>query len=132
MNIRQLLILLIALTFAALGSMGAFAVFQSKDNTIEVRSVTEGVMPSALASVELMSQLKDVQIATLAMVFAKEQSEVTQTLGVLAAAFRVTPNRFKGVRPCLAPMPTAVWINPPKPEVQTNTQHCTVNLRRRV
>ena len=65
MNIRQLLILLIALTFAALGTMGAFAVFQSKDSTIEVRSVTEGVMPSALASVELMSQLKDVQIATL-------------------------------------------------------------------
>lgn len=84
MNIRQRLILLIALTFAALGSIGAFAVFQSKDSTIEVRSVTEGVVPSALASVELMSQLKDVQIATLAMVSAKEQSEVTQTLEALA------------------------------------------------
>ena len=46
----------------------------------------------------------------------------------LDAAFRATPNRFKGVNPCLAPMPTAVWINPPTSEVQTNTQHCTVNL----
>lgn len=85
MNIRQRLILLIALTFAALGSIGAFAVFQAKDSAIEVRSVTEGVVPSALASVELMSQLKDVQIATLAMVSAKEQSEVTQALAALAA-----------------------------------------------
>lgn len=88
MNIRQRLILLIALTFAALGSIGAFAVFQSKDSTLEVRSVTEGVVPSALASVELMSQLKDVQIATLAMVSAKEQSEVTQTLEALAGKKR--------------------------------------------
>ncbi len=46
----------------------------------------------------------------------------------LDAAFLATPNRFKGIKPCLAPMPTAVWINPPTPEVQTNTQHCTVNL----
>ena len=44
------------------------------------------------------------------------------------AAFRATPNRFKGINPCLAPMPTAVWINPPQQEVPTNTQHCTVNL----
>lgn len=84
MTIRQRLVLLIALTFAALVSIGGFAVFQSKDSTREVRSVTEGVVPSALASVELMSQLKDVQIATLAMVSAKEPSEVTQTLEVLA------------------------------------------------
>jgi hypothetical protein len=46
----------------------------------------------------------------------------------LDAAFLATPNRFKGINPCLAPMPTAVWINPPTPEVQTNTQHRTVNL----
>ncbi len=45
----------------------------------------------------------------------------------LDAAFQATPNRFKGINPCLAPMPTAVWINPPSQEVQTNTQHCTVN-----
>ena len=85
MNIRQRLILLIVLTFAALAFIGGFAVFQSKDSSTEVRSVTEGVVPSALASVELMSQLKDVQIATLAMVSAKEQTEVTQTQGALAS-----------------------------------------------
>jgi putative transposase len=31
----------------------------------------------------------------------------------LDAAFSATPNRFKGIRPCLKPMPTAAWINPP-------------------
>jgi transposase InsO family protein len=31
----------------------------------------------------------------------------------LDAAFLATPNRFKGRRPLLSPMPTAAWINPP-------------------
>ena len=44
------------------------------------------------------------------------------------AAFQATPNRFKGISPCLAPMPTAAWINPPSQKVPTTTQHCTVNL----
>ena len=30
----------------------------------------------------------------------------------LNAAFDATPHRFKGVRPCLKPMPTAAWIKP--------------------
>jgi two-component system chemotaxis sensor kinase CheA len=85
MTIRQRLILLIALTFGALACIGGFAVFQSKDSASEVRSVTEGVVPSALASVELMSQLKDVQIAALAMVSAKERTEVEQSQAVLAS-----------------------------------------------
>ena len=31
----------------------------------------------------------------------------------LDAAFNAMPNRFKGVRPCQKPLPSAVWINPP-------------------
>ena len=48
----------------------------------------------------------------------------------LDAAFLATPKRFKGVRPCLKPMPTAAWINPPSKEYQApdKTQPCTVNL----
>ena len=48
----------------------------------------------------------------------------------LNAAFAATPNRFKGIRPCLKPMPTAAWINPP-PEQRMTTetaQACAVNL----
>ena len=73
------MIFLIALTFFALAFIGGFAVFQSRDSSTEVKTVTEGVVPSSLASVELMSQLKDVQIATLAMVSAKETNEVGET-----------------------------------------------------
>jgi len=36
----------------------------------------------------------------------------------LDAAFLANPNRFKGRRPQLAPMPTAAWINPPPKEKQ--------------
>ena len=48
----------------------------------------------------------------------------------LDAAFLATPKRFKGMRPCLKPMPTAAWINPPPKENQApdKTQTCTVNL----
>jgi len=40
--------------------------------------VTEGVVPSSLKSVELMGQLKDVQIATLAMVSAPDKAAIAQ------------------------------------------------------
>jgi putative transposase len=48
----------------------------------------------------------------------------------LDTAFLATPNRFKGMRPCLKPMPIAAWINPPQKENQTpeKTKTCAVNL----
>ena len=39
----------------------------------------------------------------------------------LDAAFAAHPNRFKHQRPVLAPMPTAVWINPPPKESHHHT-----------
>jgi two-component system chemotaxis sensor kinase CheA len=84
MNIRQRITLLIALTFAALTFIGGFAVLQSTGSSREVKTVTEGVVPSALKSVELMAQLKDVQIATLAMVAATDKTMVEQTHAALA------------------------------------------------
>ncbi len=79
MNIRQRILLLIALSFAALLFTGGFAVYQSRSSSAEVKSVTEGVVPSTLKSVELMGQLKDVQIAALAMVSAPDAAAVAQT-----------------------------------------------------
>jgi len=48
----------------------------------------------------------------------------------LDAAFIATPKRFKGIRPCLKPMPTAAWINPPSKEnhAPEKTPNCAVNL----
>jgi two-component system chemotaxis sensor kinase CheA len=78
MNIRQRILLLIALSFVALLFTGGFAVFQNTSSSKEVKSVTEGVVPSSLKSVELMGQLKDVQIAALAMVSAPDKAAIAQ------------------------------------------------------
>ena len=79
MNIRQRILLLIALSFAALIFTGGFAVFQNTSSSKEVKMVTEGVVPSSLKSVALMGQLKDVQIATLAMVNAPDKEAIAKT-----------------------------------------------------
>lgn len=84
MNIRQRIVLLITLTFLALSSIGAFAVLQSHGSASEVRSVTEGVVPSAMHSVELQGQLKDVQMAAMSMVAAPDEQTVARTRDELA------------------------------------------------
>ncbi|MEY2844428.1 MAG: hypothetical protein RI920_2465 [Pseudomonadota bacterium] len=47
----------------------------------------------------------------------------------LDAAFRATPNRFKGCRPTPHELPTAAWINPPASarDSTTTIDPCTVN-----
>ncbi|MBS1170584.1 MAG: four helix bundle sensory module for signal transduction family protein, partial [Burkholderiaceae bacterium] len=48
MNIRHRITLLVAITFTALVSIGGYAIWQSRNSANEVRTVTEGVVPSAL------------------------------------------------------------------------------------
>ena len=45
--------------------------------------------------------------------YGQAQAMLATRQATLDAAFSATPNRFKGVRPCQKPLPTAVWINPP-------------------
>ena len=45
--------------------------------------------------------------------YGKAQALLATRQATLDAAFSATPNRFKGIRPCQKPLPTAVWINPP-------------------
>ena len=58
---------------------------------------------------------------------AEQLRMVRQT--ALDAAFRATPNRFKGRRPQPPALPTAAWINPPLSEINTpkSIQPCAVN-----
>lgn len=85
MNIKQRIVLLVALVFAALAVIGGFAVLQAKSNSRQVKQVTEGVVPSTIKSVELMAQLKDVQIATLSMIAAPNEDMVRKSLDELNA-----------------------------------------------
>ena len=85
MTIRQRMTLLIILTFLAISSIGGYAVFQSRGSAAAVKQVTEGVVPSALASADLVSQLKEVQLATLALVFEPDPKLVAQSRDKLTA-----------------------------------------------
>jgi two-component system, chemotaxis family, sensor kinase CheA len=85
MTIRQRISLLIALVFAALALVGGYAVVQARQSAARVRSVTEGVVPSAMESMALMARLKDVQIATLDMVAADDTGTVEEARKALTA-----------------------------------------------
>lgn len=64
--------------FVALSTIGGYAVYQTRGSAAEVRKVTEGVVPSALASADLVSQVKDVQLATMTLVYAPDANMVSQ------------------------------------------------------
>jgi two-component system, chemotaxis family, sensor kinase CheA len=78
MTIRHRITLLVILMFVALSAIGGYAVYQTRGSATEVRKVTEGVVPSALASADLVSQVKDVQIATMTLVYAPDANMVSQ------------------------------------------------------
>lgn len=85
MTIRLRITLLVILTFIAISAIGGYAVFQSRGSAVEVKSVTEGVVPSVLASSDLVGQLKDVQLAAMVMVAESDAALVAQENEKLAA-----------------------------------------------
>ena len=85
MNISQRITMLVVLTFLAISLIGGFAVYQSRGSALEVRTVTQGVVPSALASAELVGQLKDVQLAVMTIVSAADLNLAAQAADRLQA-----------------------------------------------
>lgn len=85
MTIRLRITLLVILSFLAISAIGGYALFQSRGSALEVKSVTEGVVPSVLASSDLVGQLKDVQLATMVMVSETDKQLVQQEDEKLAA-----------------------------------------------
>jgi signal transduction histidine kinase len=85
MTIRLRITLLIILTFLAISAIGGYAVLQSRRSAVEVKSVTEGVVPSALASADLVSQLKEVQLTAMAIVTAPDNDIAAQANDKLSA-----------------------------------------------
>ncbi|WP_042268082.1 HAMP domain-containing protein [Paraburkholderia heleia] len=72
MTIRHRITLLIVLMFVALSAIGGYAAWQARRSATDVREVTQGVVPSALASSDLVSLVKDVQLATMTLVYAPD------------------------------------------------------------
>ncbi|AET94486.1 CheA signal transduction histidine kinase (plasmid) [Burkholderia sp. YI23] len=84
MTIRHRIVLLVVLMLTALAAIGGYAVKQTRDSSKEVHQVTQGVVPSALASADLVSQVKDVQIATMTLVYAPDAQIAAQARELLA------------------------------------------------
>ncbi|WLE60438.1 MCP four helix bundle domain-containing protein [Burkholderia plantarii] len=80
MTIRHRITLLVALMFVALAAIGGYAVYQAQRSAASVRQVTQGVVPSALASSDLVADLKDVQIAMMTLVYAPDANMASQAL----------------------------------------------------
>lgn len=78
MTIRQRIVLLIALMCLALAAIGGYAVMQTRSSASEVKQVTEGVVPSALASADVVSLVKDIQLATMTLVYAPDAALLAQ------------------------------------------------------
>ncbi|MFX1734221.1 MCP four helix bundle domain-containing protein [Paraburkholderia sp. A1RI_3L] len=85
MTIRHRITLLVVLMFVALSAIGGYAVYQTRRSAVDVKQVTQGVVPSALASADLVSEVKDVQIATMTLVYAPDANMVTQAQAELKA-----------------------------------------------
>ena len=91
MTIRQRIVLLIVLMCLALAAIGGYAVLQTRSSASEVKQVTEGVVPSALASADVVSLVKDIQLATMTLVYAPDANLLAQAqddLKVRQAALR--------------------------------------------
>jgi two-component system chemotaxis sensor kinase CheA len=78
MTIRLRITLLVILALLATTIIGGYAVFQSRSSAVEVKSVTEGVVPSVLASADLVAQLKTVQLLAMAMVIEPDEQLAAQ------------------------------------------------------
>ncbi|MFX1697676.1 HAMP domain-containing protein [Paraburkholderia sp. A1RO-5L] len=96
MTIRHRITLLIVLMFVALSAIGGYAVYQTRRSATDVHQVTQGVVPSALACADLVSLVKDVQLATMTLVYAPDattaqlaQDELGKKKAALGAALDV-------------------------------------------
>lgn len=85
MSLRHRIMFLVALTFVAIAAIGGYSVFQSKRNASSVKTVTEGVVPSALASADLVSLLKEVQLATMTLATAPDKALAEEAMEKLSA-----------------------------------------------
>ena len=85
MTIRHRITLLVLLMFVALAAIGGYATYQARRSAGQVRQVTQGVVPSALASSDLVSEVKDVQLATMTLVYAPDANMVSQAQAQLKA-----------------------------------------------
>jgi two-component system, chemotaxis family, sensor kinase CheA len=95
MTIRQRITMLVVISFISISTIGGFAIYAARQSAIEVKQVTVGVVPSTLASASLIAQLKDVQLATMGLVAAKDPAQVQELQQKMAASKTVLENALQ-------------------------------------
>ncbi len=86
MSIRHRITLLIILSVFAIFTVGGYSIYQARINAAEVKNVTENVVPSALATADLVSQVKEVQLVTMALISEPDANLAAQASEKLAVS----------------------------------------------
>ncbi|QEL56019.1 Hpt domain-containing protein [Chromobacterium paludis] len=94
MNIRNRILLLVSVSFLAILAVGGYAVWQSHANAAAVKSVTEAEVPSALASSDLISALKDVQLGMMSYLQAADANLRSQAQEQLSLSERALQSQL--------------------------------------
>ncbi len=86
MSIRFRIIFLVLMAFVAILSIGGFSIYESSRNAGQVGLVTQKTVPSTLASADLVSRLKDVQLAAMTYTTAPDDATASQAKADLDVA----------------------------------------------
>ncbi len=86
MSIRFRIIFLVLMAFVAILSIGGFSIYESSRNAAQVAVVTQKTVPSTLASADLVSRLKDVQLAAMTYTTAPDDATASQAKSDLDGA----------------------------------------------
>ena len=78
MRIGHRIALLGIISTIAICALSGYSVYQAKINAAEVKIVTEGVVPSALATVDLISQVAQLQLTAISLVKFPDSSLAEQ------------------------------------------------------
>ncbi|PAS95771.1 MAG: chemotaxis protein CheA [Candidatus Dactylopiibacterium carminicum] len=85
MKIRHRIASMVIMTLVAILAIGGYAITESRGNAQHVESVTDGVIPTTLASADLVSRAKDIQLNIMALVSAPDAEIASQLKEKLAA-----------------------------------------------
>lgn len=119
MSIRNRILLLVSVSFLSILAVGGYAVWKSHANAAAVKSVTEGEVPSALASADLLSSLKDVQLGMMTFLQASDANLQSQAKELLAASEKALRSQL-ALQRSMASSPTQRGLADQAQEVYDN------------
>ncbi len=85
MKIRHRIALMVFATLAAILAIGAYAIFESRQNARQVGAVTDGVFPTTLASTALLADVRDIQLDIITLVTAPNAGMANELKDKIAA-----------------------------------------------